>query len=146
MNQGIPFARTIRALDADDFRGSKLGLLLAALVLGCWLWWAFAATVPRYELATNVQVDPASQTVVAYFRARAGLHIRAGQSAILRAGNASVGAAVAAATATSDGQIRVDLQLLQPAAALAGPIAVELEIERITPATIAFRAAGIGDT
>jgi len=145
MNQGIPFARTIRALDADDFRGSKLGLLLAALVLGCWLWWAFTATVPRYELATNVQLDPASQTAVAYFRARSGLHIRAGQSAIFRAGNASVGAAVTAATATSDGQIRVDLQLLQPAAALAGPITVELEIERITPATIAFRAAGIGD-
>ena len=32
MNQGIAFARTLRALDADDFRASKLGLAAAAML------------------------------------------------------------------------------------------------------------------
>ncbi len=143
MNQGIPFARTIRALDADDFRGSKLGLLLAAVVLGCWLWWALAARVPRYELTTNVQLDPAGQTAVAYFSARAGRPIRTGQPAVIRSGNSSIDGTVTAATPTSDGQVRVDVQISQHAKALAAPLAVELEIERISPATIALRAAGL---
>jgi len=143
MNQGIPFARTIRALDADTFRGSRLGLLLAALVLGCWLWWAFAARVPRYELSTNVQLDPASQTAVAYFPAIARNPIRVGQSALVRAGNSSIGATVTSAAATKDGEVQVGLQLSQPSATVAAPIAVELEVERISPATIALRAAGL---
>ncbi len=46
MNQGIAFARTLRALDADDFRASKLGLLAAALLLCAWVWWMFAAQRP----------------------------------------------------------------------------------------------------
>jgi len=143
MNQGIPFARTIRALDADSFRGSRLGLLLAAVVLGCWLWWAFAARVPRYELSTNVTLDPAGQTAVADFPVVARNPIRIGQTAIVRAGSSSIGAVVITATPFGDGQMRVVLQL-SPHAALAEPIAVELEVERISPATVALRAAGIG--
>jgi len=145
MNQGIPFARTIRALDAHDFRGSKLGLLLAAVVLACWLWWALAARVPRYELSTNVQLDPAGHSAVAYFRPHAGISIRAGQTAIIRAGNSAVDATVKSATTMNDGQIRADLQVSQRAIPLAAPVAVELEIERISPATLALRAAGIGN-
>ena len=144
MNQGIPFARTIRALDRDTFRGSKLGLLLAALVLGCWLWWALAARVPRYELSTNVHLDPSGQIATAYFRDLARNPIRVGQSAILRAGNSSIPGTVTSATAASDGEIRVDLQLSAHSAPLTEPAAVELEVERISPATIALRAAGIG--
>ncbi len=145
MNQGIPFARTIRALDADSFRGSKLGLLLAAVVLACWIWWALAARVPRYELSTNVQLDPSGQTAVAYFTPHAGMPIRAGEPAILRTGNSQINAAVTAATTTNDGQVRVELEISPHSAPLAEPNAVELEIERISPVTVVLRAAGIGN-
>ena len=71
MNQGIPFARTIRALDAGDFRTSKLGLLLAAAVLAAWIWWALAARIPQYELSANVRLDSTGQSAVADFPASA---------------------------------------------------------------------------
>ena len=56
MNQGIAFSRTLRALDADDFRASKLGLLIAAALLVAWTWWMLAARVPQYE-STNYTCD-----------------------------------------------------------------------------------------
>jgi hypothetical protein len=143
MNQGIPFIRTIRALDADDFRPSNLGLFLAAAVLVAWIWWALVARVSHYEISSNVDFNPAGQTASAYFPARATRPVWAGQPAIVRTGNSSITAAVTGTTVTSDGQIRVDLQLSQPAVPLEAPIAVELEVERVSPATIALRAAGL---
>ncbi len=144
MNQGIPFARTIRALDIDSFRVSNLGLFLAAAVLAAWIWWALAARVPHYEITSNVHFDPSASTAVAYFPVRAGRPIRPGQAAIVRAGTSSISAAVTNATEENDGQLRVDLRMSEhTAAALEAPIAVELEVERVSPATIALRAAGL---
>ena len=65
MNQGIAFARTIRALDADDFRRSKFTLLIAAILLGAWTWWMLAARIPQYETTTNVRME--SGRAIAYF-------------------------------------------------------------------------------
>ena len=65
MNQGIAFARTLRALDADGFRRSKLGLLIAAILLAAWTWWMLAARVPQYETATNVRIEDGR--AIAYF-------------------------------------------------------------------------------
>lgn len=56
MNQGIAFARTIRALEADDFRRSKIGLLIALILLAAWIWWMFAARVPQ----NGVRMSPAA--------------------------------------------------------------------------------------
>lgn len=138
MNQGIPFARTLRALDADDFRTSRLGLLLAAAVIAAWVWWALAARVPQYEVSSNVRLDSNGENAVAYFR---DTPIRVGQHGILRTKASPVDAQVTAATAAGDGQIRVNLRLSQPPAAV--PLTAELEMERVSPATIALRAAGL---
>ena len=143
MNQGIPFARTIRALDADDFRTSKLGLLLAAAVLAAWVWWAVAARVPQYELSSNVRLDPIGQSAVAYFPASIRARIRPGQHAVLSTKSSAIDAQVTDATETSDGQVRVNLRLSKPAAYLAQPITAELEMERVSPASIALRTAGL---
>jgi hypothetical protein len=143
MNQGIPFARTIRALDRDDFRASNLGLLLAAAVLAAWIGWALAARVPQYEVSGNVHFEPDGRTGLAYFPARTARSIRAGQAAIVRAAKSSITAAVTGGAATGDGLVRVDLQLSQHTAPLEAPLAVEVEIERVSPATIALRAAGL---
>ena len=81
MNQGIAFARTLRALDADDFRASKLGLLAAALLLAAWTWWMFAARVPQYESTTNVRIE--SGHAIAYFPPDVLSRIHADQVAII---------------------------------------------------------------
>ena len=138
MNQGIPFARTLRALDADDFRTSKLGLLLAAALIGAWVWWALAARIPQYESSTNVRLDSTPYSAVAYFR---DTQIRVGQHAILRTKASPLDAQVTAATATGDGEIRVNLRLSQ--SPLGVPLSAEIETERVSPATIALRAAGL---
>ena|SRR5579864_9151595 len=143
MNQGIPFARTLRALDAGDFRTSKLGLLLAAAVLAAWVWWALAARVPQYELSSNVRLDSNAHGAVAYFPASIRVRIRPGQHALLRTKSTATDALVTATTDESDGQIRVDLRLSQPAADSAEPLTAELEVDRVSPTTIALRAAGL---
>jgi hypothetical protein len=138
MNQGIPFARTLRALDADDFRTSRLGMLLAAAVLAAWVWWALAARVPQYEVSSNVRLDSNGETAVAYFR---DTQIRVGQHGILRTNASPVDAQVTGVTAAGDGQVRVNLRLSQPPAAV--PLTLEIETDRVSPATIALRAAGL---
>jgi hypothetical protein len=65
MTGQIAFARTIRALDADDFRGSKLGLFFAIVLLALWTWWFLAASVPQYETTTHVELN--QNSAEAYF-------------------------------------------------------------------------------
>jgi len=139
MNQGIPFARTLRALDAGDFRISKLGLLLAAAVLSAWFWWAFAARVPQYEISATAHVDSTGQNAVAYFHSA-----RVGQHAILRSNGVTIEAVVTAVSETNGGQIHANLQPLQTAH-LTEPLSAELEVERVSPALIVLRAAGFNN-
>src|SRR5277367_3130283 len=87
MNQGIAFARTLRALDADDFRASKLGLLAAVILLAAWTWWIFAARVPQYESTTNVRIEPGR--ALAYFPPDVLSRLRPGQSALVHTGGST---------------------------------------------------------
>lgn len=53
------FARTLRALDADDFRYSRLALLLAVIVLAAWIWWFVTPNIPSTMSETvALQWDP----------------------------------------------------------------------------------------
>src|SRR5580658_2850441 len=90
MNQGIAFARTIRALHADDFRSSKLSLAIAAILLAAWTWWMLAARVPQYESTTNVRLE--SGRAIAYFSTTD--QIRPGQTAFVTLANDTVTAQV----------------------------------------------------
>ena len=53
----IPFSRTLRSLDADNFRSRLMGLLLAALVIGCWAAWAVLARVPVYAVTEEARLE-----------------------------------------------------------------------------------------
>src|SRR5579859_1597597 len=90
MNQGIAFSRTLRALDADDFRGSKLWLGSAVLLIGVWTWWMFSARVAQYETATQVRVEQGR--AIAYLPAG---NVRTGQSALVSVNGISYAAHVA---------------------------------------------------
>lgn len=135
MNQGIAFARTTRALEADDFRGSKLGLLVAAILLGAWTWWLFAARVPQYETTANVRIE--SGHAIANF---ASVHqIRPGQTALVTIGGQTLPARVE--NVAGD---RAELVFASepPSGAASGPATAEVEVSRVSPAAIAFRTLG----
>jgi hypothetical protein len=42
----IAFSRTMRSLDADDFRGPRVVWVVAAILLAAWTWWFFTAQIP----------------------------------------------------------------------------------------------------
>lgn len=55
----VTFERYVRAIDADNFTGSILKLLLALLLLGAWLAWLFLARVPLYEVSDTARLEAA---------------------------------------------------------------------------------------
>lgn len=135
MNQGIAFSRTLRALDADDFRASKLGLLAAALVLCAWTWWMFAASVPQYESTSNVQIE--SGRVIAYFSPRQVLSLHAGQPALVHIEGATFPTRLQSIAADhAELLLTPNPQSPIPASTSAS---VEVEVSRVSPAAIALR-------
>jgi hypothetical protein len=141
MNQGIAFARTLRALDADGFGASKFGLALAVALLIAWTWWMFAARVPQYETTTNVQIE--SGRAVAHFPADAMGRISVGQPALVHVDGATFSSRVQ--TVASD---RVDLILSpnpQSPIPASSSAACEIETTRVSPAAIALRTLTRGN-
>jgi hypothetical protein len=135
MNQGIAFARTIRALNANDFRGSKLSLLFAAILLAAWTWWMLDASVPQYENTSNVRIE--SGRVIAYFSSTD--QIRPGQAALVTFGGDRTGAQV-----KSVFRDRAELVFTnnQQPTTTSNSATAEVEISRISPAAIALRTLG----
>jgi len=142
VNQGIAFARTLRALDADGFGASKLGLLLAALLLIAWSWWMLAARVPQYETTTNVRIEP--DRAVAYFPADVIRRISVGQPATIHTDGAVVSSRVQ--SIASD---HIDLALPatshQSPAPTSAPASAEIETTRVSPAAIALQTLTRGN-
>ncbi len=135
MNQGIAFSRTLRALDADDFRASKLGLLAAALVLCAWVWWMFAASVPQYESSNKVQIE--SGRAIAYFAPRQISRLHAGQPALVHVEGAALTARVQSIAAD---QAELLLAPNPQSPIPASPSAsADIEVSRVSPAAIALR-------
>jgi len=135
MNQGIAFARTLRALDADDFRTSKLALALAAILLGAWAWWMLAARVPQYETTTNVRIEQGR--AVAYFPSTSQL--RPNQPAFVMLGASRLSARVE--KVASDHAELVFTNNQQPAT-ISYSATAEVEVSSVSPASIALRTLG----
>jgi hypothetical protein len=136
MNQGIAFARTIRALDADDFRRSKFTLLIATILLVAWTWWMLSARVAQYETTTNVRIG--SDRAIAYFPSTD--QIRPGQRATVTFGSDAIPARVQNVTADHAELVFSDNQ--QPRTNNQQPTTARVEISRTSPAAIALRTLG----
>ena len=136
MNEGIAFARTIRALDADDFRGSKFSLLTAAILLAAWAWWMLAARVPQYETTTNVRLE--SGRAVAYFPSTSKIH--PGQTAFVRFDGSTF---VARVQNVSPDHAELVFTSHQPPATISVSAIAEIEISRVSPAAVALRTLRI---
>jgi hypothetical protein len=132
MNQGIAFARTIRALDADDFRRSKFSVFIAALLLAAWTWWMLAARVPQYQTTSNVRLE--SGGAMAYFPSTNQIH--PGQAAFVTVASDRFPARVQ--TVAADHAELVFTSNQQPATASTSVVA-EIETTRVSPAAIALR-------
>jgi hypothetical protein len=136
MNQGIAFARTIRALDADDFGRSKFTLVFAMILLGAWFWWMFAARVPLYQTTTNVRLE--SGRAIAYFPSTD--QIRTEQIATVTLGSDAIPARVQSVTSDHAELVFTDNQ--QPRTNNQQPTTARVEISRISPAAIALQTLG----
>jgi hypothetical protein len=131
MNQGIAFARTLRALEADDFRGSKLGFAIAAILLGAWAWWMLTARVPQYETAAGVRVE--SGRAIATFSSTAQIH--PGQAASVTLDGGTLAARVESVTRD---QAELVFTSQQPPAAPSTSATAEIEVSRLSPAAMVF--------
>jgi hypothetical protein len=134
MNQGIAFARTIRALDADDFGRSKFTPALAAILLAAWTWWMLAARVPQYETTTDLRFE--SGRVIAYFPSTD--QIRPGQTAFVTLAGDTIPARVESTAADHADLVFTNNQ--EPTSNQ--PSAARIEISRTSPASIALRTLG----
>jgi hypothetical protein len=130
VNQGIAFSRTLRALDADDFRASKLGLLVAVALLAAWSWWMLAARVPQYESTSHVRIE--SGVVIAYFPSTIRIH--AGQSAVVTLnGQSSLARVQSVAPDHAELDLAPNPQSPIPASASSS---ADIEVSRVSPAAI----------
>lgn len=59
------FSRTLRSLQADGFRLSLAGILVAAVLIGAWTAWAVLARLTLYEVtdAARIEVDQAAHPI-----------------------------------------------------------------------------------
>ncbi|MEO8627699.1 MAG: hypothetical protein ABI612_06300 [Betaproteobacteria bacterium] len=157
-----PFPRSIRSLEADRFRASAIGLIVAVVILGIWLGWFFLARVSVYKVANGVRLEQwactscdtigkASIAVVDFPAAIALTHVRVGQTAFMhldglpRALYAGIRAEVSSvSTQVVEGKVRVELAT-QPdddAYITLRPnltATIEVEVERVSPAILVLR-------
>jgi hypothetical protein len=138
VNQGIAFARTLRALDADGFGASKLGLMLAALLLIAWTWWVLAARVPQYETTTNVRIE--SGHALAYFPADVISRIKVAQPATLHLDGVAFSSHV-----ESKASDHIDLALPATSHQPPATISADVETTRVSPAAIALQTLTRGN-
>jgi hypothetical protein len=145
MNQGIAFSRTLRALDAGDFRASKLGLLAAAVVLAAWAWWMFAARVPQYASTSNVRIE--SGRAIAYFSPDQAARIQVGESAVIHSDGSAFPARVHAIAADHAELILEPVRAPNPQSPIpaSSSASADIEIARVSPAAIALRTLTRGN-
>ena len=147
------FSRSMRAMAADSFRPQLLGLLIAAILFAMWGAWFFFAQIGVYEVSEAARLHSPTQAMADFPAATFG-RIRPGQPARLRLAAfpwtqyGALSATVATVDYDVDGDsVHVVLDLAPgatPAIRLEPGLLgnVEVEIERVSPAVLALRAAG----
>lgn len=146
-----PFARTLRALDADNPRRTWAGMLLAVVLLALWLAWLFLAPLPVIARSDSARVaeDMAGKPIIlAGFPASLALtRLRPSQPARLTLDGLPGNLPAQVVTVDDlprEGHIQVVLSLTDEPAALRPGMTgtVEIETDRLTPAALLLRAIG----
>jgi hypothetical protein len=148
------FSRTTRSLSADGHSTTLIGLLVVLLLLVIWGAWFFAVDIPIRQSSASAQVT-SPQQVTATFPSDSSLGIIRGQSVDFHpAGNigAQNGAIPGIVTTVSDdpsGELTVVEIALRIEQTLPAPLQeglkgrVDIELERVSPATLILRSASM---
>lgn len=145
----LPFSRSIRSVNIDSYRASRIAMVLALAVLLALIIWFFAMKVTIYEYSTELSYS-GGEVITARFPMEEIKKISPGQPAIVQIdtgpnqGSVTLPALVVG-TETKTGtaeliilsnqpdQIPVDEELIGHA---------QVEVEYITPANLVRRASG----
>ncbi len=156
----MPFVRSMRSLETDHFHRAIVMLLIVVALLLAWASWMVLAQVPLYAATQAAHLvvshaDAAQFNIVASFEPAVALgRIYPGQAAVMRLDGfpwsqyGTIPATVRhVATEVIDGSVQVELTIIANARSpvplqLGLPGAVEIELERISPALLLLRAAG----
>lgn len=156
-----PFAQTIRSLEADQGFGARIAVAIFGLLLVAWLAWLFGASFAA-RLTSDTDQIQLSDTVTVSFSGEGIDKLQPGQPALLildappLAERLLLPAQVVAVT-PSNGKALVDIQPdysrleaqdevspeILAAFAQPTPGRVRVEVERVSPAILVLRAAGL---
>ncbi|HEV8038511.1 MAG TPA: hypothetical protein VGP62_06590 [Bryobacteraceae bacterium] len=140
MTGQIAFARTIRALDADDFRAPKLGLFFAIILLALWTWWFFAASIPQHETGINLELN--QNTAIADFPPTTQIHPGQPAQIIMNDGQLINAQVEKVTTEPTTVRIQFNLSPTTPATSHQPPATARatIEVNRATPASLVLHA------
>jgi hypothetical protein len=137
MTGQIAFARTLRALDADNFRAPKLGLFFAIVLLAAWTWWLFAARIPQYEVTTNLELS--GNSAEAIFPRTTTIH--PGQPAQITLTDGQILNAQVENVRNEPTAVRIRFNLSSTSGTShQSPATARVETARVSPATLVLRS------
>jgi len=145
----LPFSRSVRSLGIDSYRASRIGMVLALVIMIVLLAWFFLAKVTLYEVSSDLSFT-ADGHVLAYFPKESLKRIQPGQPVILRVyydteQTALTLPAMVISTEKDGEQVEI---IVNSEEAYSLPLQedltgqVQVEIEYVTPATLVRRASG----
>jgi len=139
MTGQIAFARTLRALDSDNFRGSKMGLFFAIILLAAWTVWLFAASIPQYEISPHTHLDLDYNSAVADLPSTSNIHPGQPTQITTNGGQiiqAQVEKVINEPTST---HAHLTLSSTTPATSHQPPVTTGIEVGSTSPATLLLR-------
>ena len=145
----LQFSRSLRALRVDSFRPSRIGLLLAIILMGGLIAWFFMAKVTLYENSVSLQFKEDGR-LLATFTPEGMKRVRQGQTAMLHIDVGADQPAESLPAMVFD--IQADSNVAEilvksnevPESLKKGNLGghVEVEVEYATPAQLLLRVSG----
>jgi hypothetical protein len=148
------FSRTTRSLSSDGHSTALIGLVVVLLLLVIWGAWFFAAGVPIRQSSESAQVT-GPQRVAASFPSDSSAGIVRGQlvdfhpAGIIGAQNGPIPGIVSRVSEDPSGELTLVEIALRLESSLPAPLQeglkgrVDIELERVSPATLIMRSAGM---
>jgi len=145
----VAFSRSLRSLEVDNFRRSRISVYIVVVVMGLWLAWFGLAQVTLYATSASAVIlhQPSLSPLIraTFLPTPSLMRVQPGQAAYFIVGDDSLPAFVTAKSDhLTDGQIEIEFALQADPASLALPSGlsgvVKLAVEQVSPAELAFRA------
>ena len=145
----IQFSRSMRSLRLDSYRSTRIGLVLAIIIMLALIVWFFMAKVTLYEVSSSLEWN-ADEKLMATFPKEARARLRPGMPAILRLPQSPDQPAMTIPAVVFDlsreGE-QVEILVLSnelPLDAQQGKLTgqLEVEVEYVTPAELVLRTSG----